>query len=259
MGLVMEVMQIICLFLIACLGSANWCYAGDSLLDRPIIISSLVGAVLGDFRAGLIIGGQLELAWIGIYAIGVSLPSDVVSGAIIGTYVAITTGTSFEVAAAVGLPTGILIAYVKTFIRSAMSPAVGLADRYAEKGEIDKLCRLHHIFGLTNALPPAICSVLFIIAGSPFIENLVNVIPEPIITGLSVASNMLPAVGFAMLLSVMWDKKYVPLFFLGFVVMSYFSPNIIALTIIVLCLALFKVFMMNSSGNEADVEVEIDE
>ena len=78
-------------------------------------------------------------------------------------------------------------------------------------------------------------------------------------TGLSVASNMLPAVGFAMLLSVMWDKKYVPLFFLGFVVMSYFSPNIIALTIIVLCLALFKVFMMNSSGNGADVEVEIDE
>ena len=53
--------------------------------------------------------------------------------------------------------------------------------------------------------------------------------------------------------------RSVPLFFLGFVVMSYFSPNIIALTIIVLCLALFKVFMMNSSGNEADVEVEIDE
>lgn len=259
MGLVMEVMQIICLFLIACLGSANWCYAGDSLFDRPIIISSLVGAVLGDFQAGLIIGGQLELAWIGIYAIGVSLPSDVVSGAIIGTYVAITTGTSFEVAAAVGLPTGILIAYVKTFIRSAMSPAVGIADRYAENGEIDKLCRLHHIFGLTNALPPAICSVLFIIAGSPFIEKLVNVIPESVMTGLSVASNMLPAVGFAMLLSVMWDKKYVPLFFLGFVVMSYFSPNIIALTIIVLCLALFKVFMMNGSGSEADVEVEIDE
>ena len=76
--------------------------------------------------------------------------------------------------------------------------------------------------------------------------------------GLSVASNMLPAVGFAMLLSIMWDKKYVPLFFLGFVVMSYFSPNIIALTVIVLCLALFKVFMTKSSGENADVEVEID-
>ena len=75
----MEVMQIVLLFLIACLGSANWCYCGDSLLDRPIIISSLVGTVLGDFQAGLIIGGQLELAWIGIYAIGVSLPSDVTS------------------------------------------------------------------------------------------------------------------------------------------------------------------------------------
>ena len=62
----MEVMQIVLLFLIACLGSANWCYCGDSLLDRPIIISSLVGTVLGDFQAGLIIGGQLELEWIGI-------------------------------------------------------------------------------------------------------------------------------------------------------------------------------------------------
>ena len=254
----MQAIQVLLLFLIACFGSANWCYMGDSIMDRPIIISSLVGLVLGDFQAGLVIGGQLELAWIGIYAIGVSLPSDVVSGAIIGTYVAITTGTSFEVAAAVGLPTGMLIAYVKTLIRSAMSPVVGIADRYAENGEIDKLCRLHHIFGLTNAIPPAICSVLFIVAGSPFIEQVVNAIPESIMNGLSVASNMLPAVGFAMLLSIMWDKKYVPLFFLGFVVMSYFSPNIIALTVIVLCLALFKVFMTKSSGENADVEVEID-
>ena len=255
----MEVLQIFLLFLIACFGSANWCYMGDSIMDRPIIISSLVGLVLGDFKAGPIIGGQLELAWIGIYAIGVSLPSDVVSGAIIGTYVAMTTGTSFEVAAAVGLPTGMLIAYVKTLIRSAMSPLVGLADKYAEKGEVDKLCRLHHIFGLTNAIPPAICSVLFIIAGSPFIERLVNAIPENIMTGLSVASNMLPAVGFAMLLSVMWDKKYIPLFFIGFVVMSYFSPNIIALTVIVLCLALFKVFMTKDGvDSDADTEVEID-
>lgn len=70
----MEVLQIFLLFLIACFGSANWCYMGDSIMDRPIIISSLVGLVLGDFKAGLIIGGQLELAWIGIYAIGVSLP-----------------------------------------------------------------------------------------------------------------------------------------------------------------------------------------
>ena len=255
----MEVMQIVLLFLIACLGSANWCYCGDSLLDRPIIISSLVGTVLGDFQAGLIIGGQLELAWIGIYAIGVSLPSDVVSGAIIGTYVAITTGTSFEVAAAVGLPTGILIAYVKTFIRSLMSPFVSLADRYAENGEIDKICRLHHVFALAKAIPPAICSVLFIIAGAPFIDQIVNAIPEPIMNGLGVASNMLPAVGFAMLLSVMWNRKYVPLFFLGFVIMSYFSPNIIALTIIVLCLALFKIFMSGNGSRNADVEVEIDE
>lgn len=47
----MEVLQIFLLFLIACFGSANWCYMGDSIMDRPIIISSLVGLVLGDFKA----------------------------------------------------------------------------------------------------------------------------------------------------------------------------------------------------------------
>lgn len=98
----MEVLQIFLLFLIACFGSANWCYMGDSIMDRPIIISSLVGLVLG-VQSGLT-WRPIGTGVVGIYAIGVSLPSDVVSGAIIGTYVAMTTGTSFEVAAAVGLP-----------------------------------------------------------------------------------------------------------------------------------------------------------
>ena len=37
-----------------------------SYMHRPIIICALTGLVLGDFKTGLVIGGTMELAWMGL-------------------------------------------------------------------------------------------------------------------------------------------------------------------------------------------------
>lgn len=38
---------------------------GQHMLDRPIIIGPLVGVILGDPVTGLMVGGSLELVWMG--------------------------------------------------------------------------------------------------------------------------------------------------------------------------------------------------
>ncbi|MFR9256187.1 MAG: PTS sugar transporter subunit IIC [Merdibacter sp.] len=45
---------------------------GQHMLDRPILIGPIVGLIMGDFTMGLIIGGNLELVWMGLVGIGTS-------------------------------------------------------------------------------------------------------------------------------------------------------------------------------------------
>ncbi len=51
---------------------------GTSLISRPIVTGLLTGLVLGDVQTGVIMGATLELAFIGSFSVGASIPPDVV-------------------------------------------------------------------------------------------------------------------------------------------------------------------------------------
>ncbi len=55
---------------------------GTSLISRPIVTGLLTGLVLGDVQTGVIMGATLELAFIGSFSVGASIPPDVVTGGI---------------------------------------------------------------------------------------------------------------------------------------------------------------------------------
>lgn len=57
---------------------------GTSLINRPIILGMLTGWIMGDITQGIIIGGTLELAFVGAVSIGAYIPPDMVSGTILG-------------------------------------------------------------------------------------------------------------------------------------------------------------------------------
>ena len=86
----------ILLGLVAMFANAEY-LLGTSLLSRPIITGVLTGLVLGDLQSGLVLGATLELAFIGAFSIGAAIPPEIISGAILGTAFAITTGQGPEV------------------------------------------------------------------------------------------------------------------------------------------------------------------
>ena len=49
--------------------------------ERPLIVSTLVGIVLGDMEKGLMIGASLELISLGVVNIGAAAPPDIRSNA----------------------------------------------------------------------------------------------------------------------------------------------------------------------------------
>lgn len=77
-----------------------------------------------------------------------------------------------------------------------------------------------------------------------------------IMSSLQLAGGLLPAVGFALLLQPMIDKKNVLYFILGFIAVTYLELPIMAITIFSLGIAYIVVFEKNDSNNEVVLKNE---
>ena len=81
---------------------------GYYVLQRPVVAGFLVGLVMGDPVQGAIIGGTINLIFLGHMSVGGSIPSDMALAGYVGTAFALALNTSLEAALALALPIGIL-------------------------------------------------------------------------------------------------------------------------------------------------------
>jgi len=223
-----------------------WCadnVAGASYMHRPIVVGALTGLVMGHFTEGLIIGGTMELAWMGFLPYAGMITGEERIGAILGTYFAISTGNSFEIAITIALPAAILGAYISTTFNTIGSYVMHRCDNWAKEGDIDKINRFHVMYGVIKCAFMTAVVVITILLGTGAISAVINAIPEALMNGLGKASDLLPAVGFAMLINVMWDKRFIPLYFVGFALSAYLGLDVMAITILSLGMALYRLFM----------------
>ena len=222
---------------------------GTPMVIRPIVVSPVIGALLGDLQTGVMVGATLELVFMGAIQIGAAVPPDVLVGAGLGTAFAIQSGQGADIALALALPIAILAQSLKVIVFIIRSWFMDLAMKLAEAGDIKKLHALN-IGGLLLQcfMYFAVCFVALLF-GSPAVEALVNNIPQVILNGLSVAGGLLPAVGFALLLLPMMEKRNAIYFVFGFILISYLNLPIMAVTIMGVVLAFVICYEKGAAGN----------
>lgn len=236
----MEIYQALLIALVACFGK----FTGDIgyfMFDRPIVLVPLTGLMLGDLQQGLILGAELELVFLGIVSIGGATPADVNMGSVLASAFAISMGAGTNVALALAFPIGILLQMVKMLVYFFRATTMHKVEEYAKQAEFDKITFLHFghcaiyvsLYGII-----AFCSLVF---GAEAISALVDAIPQVIMDGLQATSNMLPAVGFALLLNMLWDKKLAILLLFGFVLASYLLLPVLAVSIIALTIGVIMI------------------
>lgn len=234
---------------------------GTSMVARPIVVSAVIGLLLGDVTTGVIIGASLELIFMGAIQIGGAVPPDPLFGAALGTAFAILTGEGIEVALALALPIAILAQSLKVVIFIIRSWFMDYAVKLAEDANIKGLISLN-IGGLLMQ-----CAIYFVVGftaitfGSAAVQVFVDNIPVVIMSGLKVAGGLLPAVGFALLLRPMMDKSNFLYFLLGFILVAYMGLPMLAITIMGVVLAFVIVFEKSDvqvalAGHAADDEME---
>ena len=106
---------------------------GQHMLDRPIIIGPVVGLIMGDPVTGLVVGGQLELVWMGLNGIGTTTPPNVVVGSALATALAISTGASYETTLALAVPIAVVAQLCDIAAPIVNTFFAHQADRFADQ------------------------------------------------------------------------------------------------------------------------------
>ncbi|MGT2844352.1 PTS mannose/fructose/sorbose/N-acetylgalactosamine transporter subunit IIC [Streptococcus hongkongensis] len=215
-----------------------FCFSGMLLglyTNRCIVLSFGVGIILGDIPTALAVGAISELAYMGFgVGAGGTVPPNPIGPGIFGTLMAITTVAAKdkitpEAALALSTPIAVGIQFIQTAVYTAFAGAPGAAKKALQNGDFKKFkiaangtiwafAAVGFILGITGALSMDTLTKLF------------AMIPPVLLNGLTLAGKMLPAIGFAMILSVMAKKELIPYIILGYVLAVYFGLPVLTPT-----------------------------
>ena len=229
---------------------------GYWMISRPIFAGPLVGLVLGDLPTGLMVGGTVELMYMGVLPIGGSVPPNAQIAGIISTVFAITSGGNPEVGIALALPIGVLAQLLIMLAWNVNIILVHAADKHVQSGNYRAVERIHLCGLLVFFSIFFIASFLAIYLGSDFVSNLVAAMPEVLTDGLTVATGLLPAMGFAMLAQMTVNKKVIVFFFLGFILSSYMGVPVLGIAMLGVIAAVLKTGLLDGVLTQPAVSVD---
>ena len=210
---------------------------------RPIIVCPIVGAILGDLNTGLIAGGMVELAFAGIAPIGGASVPEALLTSVMTVVFAHITGNNVATSLALAYPFGVLLQFISTVRNTAYTAFNGPAERYAKEGNIKGLFRLCFYGIVINSIITGVLTFLSVYAAQEPLRALVGAMPDWLVNGFQVAGGLLPAVGFAVLLSVILKAKYVPYLLAGFLFATFIQiDNVLPVAIMGLAFAMMEFY-----------------
>ncbi|WP_010632437.1 PTS mannose/fructose/sorbose/N-acetylgalactosamine transporter subunit IIC [Sporolactobacillus vineae] len=223
---------------------------GVTTIFTPLPAALWVGIVLGNIPVAMSVGAALQLMYLGIIAPGGNLPQDSGLAALISCTAAVVLHIPSGAAIALAVPVGLLGAQLLNLERIINSLWVHMADKYAEKGNTGGIYRAGILYPILFKIPfyiiPVATALYF---GTGYLAGIVKAIPAPLMNGLTVVGQMLPALGFAIVVSVIGRKYLLPYFALGFFLVAYSNIAILPLAIFGAIIAYLHVlFTKNKNG-----------
>jgi len=227
-------------------------FFGNILTDRPLIVGTIVGLVLGDIKTGIILGGTFELIFLGITNAGGVVPANTALGTSCGVALAILSNLDASEALTIAVPVALLGSQLITLmytLRAAMNPYI---DKLIEKNEQRKIGVFIFVQAIVSYLIIFFPVFLVVAYGIEPVQAIIAAIPTFVTGGLSVASGMLAAVGFGMLLNLVWSKSLAVYFFVGYTLSAYFNIPVLGVAI---CGLLYSIILYISRNKKSSTLV----
>lgn len=232
---------------------ALWAYIGIVLQLGPglwwtegIVAGFVTGIIVGNIPLGLTVGGTLTLLSLGLWTYGGATIPDFQTGSIVGTAIG-ALGGGVGAGLAIAVPTALLMTQMDVLGRAVTTVFIHGADRYAEEGNERGITTMHLLgqlpWGLTRAIPV----FLAIWLGAGPLQSLIKTSPAWLFHDIQVVGHVLPALGFALLLSMLPIRRYWPFLLIGFVLFAYLKVPVIGIALLAIAIG-YLISTLQSRG-----------
>ncbi len=229
------------------LAIGNLPFVGLWSLQRPLVCGLVTGIILGDPVQGAVIGGTINLVYLGFMSAGGSMPADMGLAGILGTAYAIVGGLDTETALALAVPIGILGTIVWYARMTFDSVFVHMADSYIEKEQYHKIWKANvlypQMFAFVVTVIPCTLAAYF---GASYIQGFLNLLSGRVLTVFQIIGGLMPALGISITLMYIFKGESKVFFFLGFILAVYSGLGLMTLGVIALIVAVIYVQVTSS-------------
>lgn len=215
--------------------TCSWTYFDQ--IRRPIFIATLAGLVLGDVTTGAIIGGMLEVIYLGVVSIGGVTTTDLVFSSTFAVALSILFGYDAETAIAVAIPMGYICLLWHPIRMTIHSLFVPYKDKLIAEDKLTQFSIFHVVEPLIVHAVPAVFLFLGVYLGQDVLTYLIDHMPVLITSSVGTIAKMLPAVGLGILLNYIWDNSLAIYLILGFALSSVLGVSNIFMAIVAVFLA----------------------
>lgn len=197
---------------------------GQCMSERPLVAGLVAGLIFGDVPTGVMVGAALEAIFMGAVNVGGAVTAEPVTATTLAVVFVVVMHMDQGVAIALAVPIGLLAGLLYMFLHlSVSSLAAPLIDKAAASGKERNINLVHFIGWIVKYGICCIPVFLGVLVGAEPVSQMISQIPSTVIAGFTASGNLLPAVGMAMLLKMLWDKKLAVYFLLGFIMVSYLN------------------------------------
>lgn len=228
---------------------------GFYIVGRPLVAGLLVGLAFGDVATGILCGIAVQGVFIANLTTGGATNSEITYAAYGGIGLAMATTKDPAVAVTlsvfIGQTFGLIFYNTRMAVYSFWNRRAQLA---AEQNDTRGITLNHLVYPqITTFLFRALPVTIAIYYGAGFVEGLLEAVPEVVTDIITVLGGVLPALGIAMLMSIVINKKFDFIyFFFGFVLVSFADLGMIPIVFIAALIA-YIIYQSNLSGTGEEV------
>ena len=238
----MTIFQALICGIIYWLGEANLPFVGLWTLQRPLVCGFLTGCVLGNPVMGAVVGGTINLVYLGFISAGGSMPADMALAGVLGVSYAIVGNLDANTALAIAVPLGLLGTIVWYLRMTFDSVFVHMGDKWVAEGKFNNLYLsnviLPQIFAAVICITPCFLAAYF---GADYIQSFIDMCAGKPLQIFQIIGGMMPALGIAITLQYIFKGEARIFLFLGFMIATCFGLTLVQQGILGLITALIYV------------------
>lgn len=200
----------------------------QAMISRPVVIAPIVGLLLNNLYAGLIVGALIELIWIDRLPIGTYIPPNDSVAAVVATAVAAIAGSRLgsvspeliALSVLLAIPCGMLAKQIDVMIVQSNNILSDKALADAQKGDVRAIERKNYL-GLIRVF--LFYAVFLLAVQAVLVPSVMWVFPrlnDILLRALSFTYYFLPLLGIAVAINMLKLRNTIPIVCAVFLVVA---------------------------------------